>query len=100
MTRSPSRDKLTAEARGRGCQVRLPSICNHNSETVVLAHVRLSGISGFGMKAPSVLGSWTCSSCHAYCDSHHDDKTMAAFAEGVYRTIAQLVKEGKILWDK
>lgn len=100
MSRSPSRDKLTDEARGRGCMVRLPGICNHNSETVVLAHVRLSGISGFGLKACSVLGAWACFACHQYADTHHDDKTMAAFAEGVYRTIAQLVKEGKILWDK
>ena len=88
---------LRKEARGRGCQIRL-DCCNHNSETVVLAHIRLSGISGMGLKAPDVLGSWACSSCHTYVDTHHDAATQAAFAEGVYRTINQLVKEGKILW--
>jgi hypothetical protein len=89
---------LRKEARGRGCQVRLPGICNHNSETVVLAHVRLIGISGFGTKSPDILGTWACSACHAYADSHHDDETNAAFANGVYRTIAQLVRESVIKW--
>ncbi|MCX8621624.1 MULTISPECIES: nuclease domain-containing protein, partial [unclassified Gilliamella] len=34
--------KLTKEAKGRECQVRLPC-CNHNPETTVLAHYRLAG---------------------------------------------------------
>lgn len=89
---------LRQQARGRGCQVRLPDICNHNSETVVLAHVRLIGISGFGRKSPDLLGTWACSACHAYCDSHHDAETNAAFAEGVYRTIAQLIREDHVKW--
>ncbi len=37
---------LRKEAKGRGCMVRLPNICNFNSETVVLAHVRIAGVSG------------------------------------------------------
>lgn len=85
---------LRKKARGRGCQVRLPEVCNHNSETVVLAHVRLSGISGYGLKSPDILGAWACSNCHAYADSHHDDATNAAFAEGVYRTLNILWREG------
>ena len=89
---------LRREARGRGCQIRLPDICNHNSETVVLAHVRQIGISGFGIKSMDILGTWACSACHAYCDSHHDDATSAAFAEGVYRTIAQLCREEVVKW--
>lgn len=89
---------LRKEARGRGCMVRLPEVCNHNSETVVLAHVRLIGISGFGTKAPDLLGTWACSACHAYADSHHDDETNAAFAEGVYRTLAQLIREEIVKW--
>ncbi len=52
-----------------------------------------------GLKAPDILGSWACSSCHAYVDSHHDDETNIAFANGIFRTINQLVKEGKILWS-
>lgn len=89
---------LRQQARDRGCQVRIPSVCNHNSATVVLAHVRLSGISGIGRKSPDLLGAWACSACHAYIDSHHDAETNAAFADGVYRTIAQLIREEIVKW--
>ena len=37
---------LRKEAKGRGCMVRIPGVCNHNSETVVLAHVRLLHLEG------------------------------------------------------
>ncbi|MGV3346389.1 nuclease domain-containing protein, partial [Enterobacteriaceae bacterium LUAb1] len=35
---------LRKEAKGRECQVRIPGICNGNSETVVLAHLRMAGV--------------------------------------------------------
>jgi hypothetical protein len=90
---------LRKEAKGRDCMVRLPNICNHNSETVVLCHVRLVGVSGMGMKAPSdLIGAWACSSCHDAIDrrSHTDldrDYVRLAHLEGMVRTIAQLRKE-------
>jgi len=94
---------LRKEARGRACMVRLPGICNHNSETVVLAHIRLPGISGMGIKAPSdLLGSWACSACHDAIDrreTHNGltrDEVRLAHFEGMARTIAQLAKEDKI----
>lgn len=92
---------LRKEARGRGCMVRLEGICNHNSETVVLAHYRLPGISGMGLKADDVIGSWACSACHDTIDrrSHTDldrDYVKLAHLEGMVRTIAQLRREGKI----
>lgn len=87
---------LRKQAKGRGCQVRIPGVCNHNSETVVLAHVRLSGVSGMGIKAADALACWACSACHAYCDTHHDDTTQRAFLEGMVRTLAQLIREGAI----
>jgi hypothetical protein len=79
--------------------IRLPGICNHNSETVVLAHIRMPGISGMGIKADDLLGSWSCSACHDTIDrrSHTDldrDYVRLAHLEGVVRTIAQLRKEG------
>ena len=90
---------LRKEAKGRGCMVRIPGVCNHNSETVVLAHVRLTGVSGMGMKAPDILGAWACSSCHDAVDrrSHTDlerDYVRLMHLEGMARTIAQLEKEG------
>ncbi len=92
---------LRKTARGRGCMVRLPGICNHNSETTVLAHVRLAGVSGMGLKADDLLGAWACSACHDAVDrrSHTDldrDAVRLAHLEGVVRTIAQLRKEGLV----
>ena len=90
---------LRKEAKGRGCMVRIPGVCTHNSETVVLAHVRLTGVSGMGMKSPDILGAWACSSCHDAVDrrNHTDlerDYVRLMHLEGMARTIAQLEKEG------
>jgi hypothetical protein len=90
---------LRKQARGRGCMVRLPEICNHNSETVVLAHFRMAGLSGMGIKSDDLIGAWACSACHDAIDrrAHTDlerDYVRLAHAEGVMRTIAQLRKEG------
>jgi hypothetical protein len=92
---------LRKQARGRGCTVRLPGVCNHNSETVVLAHIRMAGISGMGMKADDLLGAWACSACHDAVDrrSHTDldrDYVRLAHLEGMVRTIAQLRAEGLV----
>jgi hypothetical protein len=92
---------LRKAAQGRGCMVRLPGICNHNSETTVLAHVRLAGVSGIGLKADDLLGAWACSACHDAVDrrSHTDldrDYVRLAHLEGMVRTIAQLRKEDLI----
>ena len=89
---------LRKQARGRGCMVRLPEICNHNSETVVLAHYRMAGLSGVGMKPDDALGAWSCSSCHDAIDrrSHmglERDYVRLAHLEGVMRTLAVLRSE-------
>jgi hypothetical protein len=89
---------LRKQAKGRGCTVRLPGVCNHNSETVVLAHIRMPGISGIGLKADDALGAWACSACHDAIDrrAHTDldrDYVRLAHLEGMVRTIAQLRAE-------
>jgi hypothetical protein len=89
---------LRKQAKGRDCTVRLPSICNHNSETVVLAHIRMPNISGMGLKADDLLGAWACSACHDTIDrrAHTDlerDYVRLAHLEGMARTIAQLRAE-------
>jgi hypothetical protein len=91
--------KLRKEAKGRGCMVRIPEVCNHNSETVVLAHYRLAGVSGIGMKSPDILGAWACSACHDAIDrrAHTDldrDYVRLLHLEGMARTLAQLNREG------
>ncbi len=90
---------LRKEAKGRGCMVRIPDICNFNSETVVLAHIRMPGVSGMGLKAFDLLGAWACSACHDAIDrrSHTDldrDYVRLLHLEGMARTLAQLNREG------
>lgn len=81
--------------------VRLEGVCNHNSETVVLCHYRLAGVSGMGMKSPDLIGAWACSACHDAIDrrDHTDlerDFVRLAHLDGMVRTISQLVKEGLV----
>ncbi len=92
---------LRKEARGRACTVRLEGICNHNSETVVLAHIRMPGLSGMGIKADDLLGAWACSACHDAIDRRSNtdldrDYVRLSHLEGMARTIAQLRKEDKV----
>jgi len=92
---------LRKEAKGRACTVRLEGICNHNSETVVLAHIRMPGLSGMGIKADDLLGAWACSACHDAIDRRSNtdldrDYVRLSHLEGMARTIAQLRKEDKV----
>ena len=93
---------LRKEARGRGCTVRIPGVCNFNSETVVLAHIRVAGVSGMGLKSPDLLGAWACSACHDEIDgrTHKSklsrDELRLAHYDGMARTIMQLHKEGLV----
>lgn len=93
---------LRKQAKGRGCMVRIPGVCNFNSETVVLAHIRLAGVSGMGMKSPDLIGAWACSACHDEIDGRTNrsgltrDELRLAHYDGMARTIVQLEKEGLI----
>jgi hypothetical protein len=75
--------------------------CDGGGETTVLAHYRASGISGLGVKSPSILGAWSCYNCHMVCDGQiksdlsYDDRELALL-RGIARTINQLVKEGAV----
>ena len=91
-------------ARGKSCMVRLPGICNHDPATTVLAHYRLGGTCGAGMKPSDWQGAWACSACHDAVDGRTEpylDNTMRrlSHAEGVLRTqhaIREMVKRGEI----
>ena len=93
---------LRKAAKDRGCTVRIPGVCNFNSATTVLAHIRLTGVSGMGMKSPDLLGAWACSACHDEIDgrTHKSglsrDELRLAHYDGMARTIMQLHKEGLV----
>ena len=84
--------KLRKAARGMPCMVRIPGICNGNPETTVLAHYRLAGYCGTGIKPDDdVFGAWACSNCHDLIDGRmrcamtHAELRLA-HAEGILRT--------------
>ncbi len=89
-------DKYTKSARGQQCQIRLPGSCNHNPETVVLAH--LSG-AGMGAKHLNIHAAYICSGCHDAVDGRTktewtQDQLKRWHLEGVIRTQIIMVKEG------
>ncbi|MFK0090664.1 DUF1364 domain-containing protein [Pseudomonas sp. NPDC090755] len=92
--------KLTKAARGRECQVRIPDVCNGNPETTVLAHYRMAGTCGVGIKPNDLPGAWACSACHDACDGSSQvvgrEEVRKLHAEGVMRTQAALIAEGVI----
>ena len=60
----------------------------------MLAHLRMAGITGTGMKANDLLGAWACSECHRATESSPEMRVY--FFEGMARTIDKLVKMGEI----
>lgn len=82
-------------ARGMPCQIRMPGVCNGDPETTVLCHLRMSGISGMGLKANDLLGAWGCSACHQYVDTHGIDGR-TALLEGMARTQALILDRGLV----
>lgn len=94
---------LREAARGEDCYVMLDEVCNHNPETVVLAHTRIIGVSGMGLKSPDALACPACSCCHDAIDRrrymHLDrDFVQLAHLRGVLRWQAKLIRNNKLKW--
>lgn len=78
-------------ARGKPCLVRVPGVCNHDPATTVLAHYRLAGYCGTGIKPPDTLAAYACSACHDAIDGRvrcgcTREELRLMHAEGVMRT--------------
>lgn len=88
---------LRREAIDRMCQLNLEGC---KGAPCCLAHWRQSGISGMGMKSPDLLGAWLCDSCHEKVDrtERGNPETQLLFAKAVFKTQAQLIKEGVVKW--
>ena len=90
-------------ARGQECMVRIPGVCNHNSETTVLAHIRHQWLSR-GSKPPDICGVWACSNCHDLIDgrTRHNIVYGAILDNHILcalmRQLHWYVKEGILKW--
>lgn len=88
---SPNFRKIAA---GRPCMVRLPG-CDGGGETTVLAHYRMSGFCGVGIKPDDLaFGSWACVSCARLSGEGAITENRFALAEGVMRTVFALKQLG------
>lgn len=86
-------------ARDKCCMIRLPGCIG---EPTVLAHYRLAGTCGVGMKPTDLAGAWACPHCHDVVDGRkrlpsandYASKSLIrlAHAEGVMRTLAEVGK--------
>lgn len=55
---------LRTIAAGKECYLRLPGVCNQDSTSTVLAHIRRGNTAGVGMKPADINGVPCCSACH------------------------------------
>lgn len=81
--------------------MRLPGVCNGDSATVVLAHLRMGHTGGMGQKPPDVCGVDCCSACHDVIDgrSKHDEPELYRYLlEALLRRLARLSREGVLTW--
>ena len=84
-------------ARGQPCMIRLPG-CQGGGDSTVLAHYRMAGYSGVGMKPPDTMGAYACANCHDIVDQRRRldgwtrEQIRLAHAEGVMRTNADRAK--------
>lgn len=59
---------LRNSANGQACTLRLPGVCNGETATTVLAHLRKFGAGGVNMKPSDLRGVYACSDCHDALD--------------------------------
>jgi len=90
---------LRKEAKGRDCQIRVPGFCYHSSETVVGCHFPIN--KGIALKSHDMFIAWGCMGCHRVVDlvektPFTKEQIRLMHAEGVLRTQAILIKEGKL----
>lgn len=100
----PIRSKaIRRAARGQRCTLNLPGICNYDSETVVLAHIRDDHF-GRSQKASDTSGMFCCSACHAAYDLARtglDELSLLRLVFRAYqRTIERLVRLKVLLCDE
>jgi hypothetical protein len=93
--------KIRKSARDKDCTIRIPGICNFNSESVVHCHIN-TNYKGIGLKSPDLFGFRGCSSCHDVIDGRNQrsdfnkmELQIMAY-QAMVETQYQLIQEGLI----
>ena len=96
----PFRSKrLRESARGAKCTLQIPDCCNHDSTTVVLAHVAVEG-GTMGGRGSDIGACFACHECHSEIDGRRSPRTLDAFQLVVFtrramvRTVEAWVEMG------
>ena len=90
--------KLRNSAKGELCTFAIPGICNHDTGTVVLCHIR-DDVAGKGTKANDFSAAFGCSACHEAIDQHRISKEDELFysLRAMQRTLAVWVNRGLVI---
>ncbi len=93
--------KIRKSAQGKDCLLRLPNVCNGNSDTVVACHIRIKGLCGVGIKPSDLLTVRACSSCHDVMDGRVfagicDSELVEYVHEAHCRTLVEYERENLI----
>ncbi len=91
--------KYTKSAEGQNCTVRIPGVCNFNTETTVFAH--LNG-AGMARKHSDIHGAYCCSDCHDVLDGRRKTEYLISdlrlmHLESVIRTQEIMIKNGVLV---
>lgn len=87
---------LRIEARGQDCLVR-SAVCNRDSATTVLAHIRRAGSGGVGMKPHDLIAVRACSACHDAMDGRSEHRIGDTdLLNALIRTLDSYAREGLI----
>ena len=88
--------KIRQSAKGESCSLRIPTVCNFNPETTVLAHLNTK-FKGIGLKSPDLFAVYACSNCHDAIDgrANHDIDTQWIL-DALFETQMKLIEKGLI----
>lgn len=92
--------KLRKSAEGQPCLIRIPNVCNFDSSTTVLSHIRRGHVAGMGQKPADMIACFACSDCHNEIDKRNNmgsytPSEMDGFIlEGMCRTLAWWNRNG------
>jgi hypothetical protein len=86
---------LRKAARDRECTLRIVGVCNYDTATTILAHIRRGNVGGMGLKPPDLCAVIACSSCHeAIGDGRREYD--GYIVDAMCRTLEIWTKEGLV----